>query len=106
MHAILKSPTVISIQTPNFEKKVLPKTDKYFIALDEFSSGDERIERCVEQAKRVIDKDIPILIHGETGVGKEVFVIDVDTKEVTRASPKPFVAGAWTDFCTRRYWLA
>jgi len=74
MHAILKSPTVISIQTPNFEKKALPKTDKYFITLDELSSGDERIERCIGQAKRVIDKDIPILIHGETGVGKEVFV--------------------------------
>jgi transcriptional regulator of acetoin/glycerol metabolism len=74
MHAIVKSPSVISIQTPNFEKKALSKTDKNFIALDDFSSGDERIERCVEQAKRVIDKDIPILIHGETGVGKEVFV--------------------------------
>jgi transcriptional regulator of acetoin/glycerol metabolism len=74
MHAILKSPAVVMIQTPSFEKKTLPKVSKNFIALNEFSLGDERIARCIEQAKRVIDKDIPILIHGETGVGKEVFV--------------------------------
>jgi transcriptional regulator of acetoin/glycerol metabolism len=74
MHAILKSPSVVSIQTPNFERKSSVKASKDFITLDEFSLGDERINRCVEQAKRVINKDIPILIHGETGVGKEVFV--------------------------------
>ncbi|TBW54370.1 sigma-54-dependent Fis family transcriptional regulator [Marinobacter halodurans] len=36
--------------------------------------GDEQVRRCIRQATRVSDRDIPILIHGETGVGKEVFV--------------------------------
>ncbi|MEQ5834531.1 sigma-54-dependent Fis family transcriptional regulator [Marinobacter sp. NFXS9] len=36
--------------------------------------GDEQVRRCIRQATRVADRDIPILIHGETGVGKEVFV--------------------------------
>lgn len=36
--------------------------------------GEPRLQRCIQQARRVVDRDIPILIHGETGVGKEVFV--------------------------------
>ena len=42
--------------------------------LDAIDLGDPRISKAVRQAKRILDKDIPILIHGETGVGKEVFV--------------------------------
>ncbi len=33
-----------------------------------------RVEKAVRQAERLLEKDIPLLIHGETGVGKEVFV--------------------------------
>lgn len=36
--------------------------------------GDERVGKAVRQARRLLEKDIPLLIHGETGVGKEVFV--------------------------------
>ena len=36
--------------------------------------GDSRVEKAVRQAERLLEKDIPLLIHGETGVGKEVFV--------------------------------
>lgn len=36
--------------------------------------GDPRVEKAVRQAERLLEKDIPILVHGETGVGKEVFV--------------------------------
>jgi transcriptional regulator of acetoin/glycerol metabolism len=74
MHATVKRPQLSAIQAVNFEKKKTPSAETNFIPLDEFSMGDERIDRSVSQAKRVIDKDIPILIHGETGVGKEVFV--------------------------------
>lgn len=44
------------------------------ITLDTMAFGDKRMQRAVLQAQKVIEKDIPILIHGETGVGKEVFV--------------------------------
>ncbi|MEX3073131.1 sigma-54-dependent Fis family transcriptional regulator [Vibrio alginolyticus] len=36
--------------------------------------GDSAVERCWQQANRVIDKDISLLILGETGVGKNEFV--------------------------------
>ncbi|GFM88794.1 sigma-54-dependent Fis family transcriptional regulator [Pseudomonas cichorii] len=36
--------------------------------------GDAKVEKAVRQAQRLLEKDIPLLIHGETGVGKEVFV--------------------------------
>lgn len=44
------------------------------VELQHIEFGDPQIKRCIRQASRVADKDIPILIHGETGVGKEVFV--------------------------------
>ncbi|MDY7533788.1 sigma-54-dependent Fis family transcriptional regulator [Pseudomonas sp. Bout1] len=48
------APTAINLQTLHF--------------------GDARVEKAVRQAERLLEKDIPLLIHGETGVGKEVFV--------------------------------
>ncbi len=44
------------------------------IPLDELEHGDERVRRTVKQAHKIMEKDIPILIHGETGAGKEIFV--------------------------------
>jgi len=44
------------------------------ISLERLSFGDQHIDRCINQAQRIIEKDIPILIYGETGVGKEIFV--------------------------------
>ncbi|MEX6504358.1 sigma-54-dependent Fis family transcriptional regulator [Pseudomonas zhanjiangensis] len=45
--------------------------------------GDPRVDKAVRQAERLLEKDIPILVHGETGVGKEVFV-----KALHRASSR------------------
>ena len=44
------------------------------IALDAIGPGDAKVEKAVRQAGKLIEKNIPVLIHGETGVGKEVFV--------------------------------
>ncbi|UVM25430.1 sigma-54-dependent Fis family transcriptional regulator [Pseudomonas sp. B21-021] len=44
------------------------------ISLSTLHFGDSRVEKAVRQAERLLEKDIPLLIHGETGVGKEVFV--------------------------------
>ncbi|WP_191603496.1 sigma-54-dependent Fis family transcriptional regulator [Marinomonas algicola] len=56
---------------PNIKPKMIPDN---VIALDELQHGDERVERLVKQAHKIMEKDIPILIHGETGAGKEIFV--------------------------------
>ena len=41
--------------------------------LDLLNSGDAKIELAITQIKQVLSRDIPILIQGETGVGKELF---------------------------------
>ncbi len=41
--------------------------------LDLLNSGDSKIARAIQQVKQVLSRDIPILIQGETGVGKELF---------------------------------
>jgi len=74
MHGFLKAPIKNEIQAIDFRHKSPASYGGDIIPLAQFGFGDEKISRCIEQAERVIDKDIPILIHGETGVGKEVFV--------------------------------
>jgi transcriptional regulator of acetoin/glycerol metabolism len=42
-------------------------------ALDELDLGDPAMARNIEAAKRVASRDVPILLVGETGTGKELF---------------------------------
>lgn len=42
-------------------------------ALPALAGGDPQMQASVERALRVLDKGIPVLLHGETGTGKEVF---------------------------------
>ncbi|WP_159738640.1 sigma-54-dependent Fis family transcriptional regulator [Vibrio atypicus] len=55
-----------------------PKTNtedaKAPLTLERLNMGDARLAKAINQASRILNTDIPILIHGETGVGKEVFV--------------------------------
>lgn len=86
MYGVIKRPTERIIQAVDFRQRpgataaasgpttgTSAKGDGV-IGLDQVGYGDARVSRCVRQAERLIEKDIPILIHGETGVGKEVFV--------------------------------
>lgn len=57
---------------------------------DRIEFGEPRIARCIQQATRVVDRDIPILILGETGVGKEVFVKALH--QASGRAQKPMVA--------------
>jgi sigma-54 dependent transcriptional regulator, acetoin dehydrogenase operon transcriptional activator AcoR len=36
--------------------------------------GDEKVTKAARQAQRLLEKNVPLLILGETGAGKEVFV--------------------------------
>ena len=58
--------------------------------LDALESGDALMAENVRRAKRVLDKDIPVLLYGETGTGKEVFARALHLSG-PRAD-KPFVA--------------
>src|SRR3546814_11227283 len=60
------------------------------ISLNTLHFGDSRVEKAVRQAERLLEKDIPLLIHGETGVGKEVFVKALH--QASSRSKQPFIA--------------
>lgn len=58
--------------------------------LDLLNSGDAKVEHAIQQIKKVLNRDIPILIQGETGVGKELFA-----RAIHDASPQhkgPWIA--------------
>lgn len=44
------------------------------VPFDELEHGDQKVRQVLKQARKIIEKDIPILIHGETGAGKEIMV--------------------------------
>jgi len=41
--------------------------------LDSLATGDLSLQRAINRARRIAGKDIPLLIQGESGVGKELF---------------------------------
>jgi transcriptional regulator of acetoin/glycerol metabolism len=58
--------------------------------LDGLEFGDVRMRRNIERAKKLLERDIPFILLGETGTGKDVFA-----KAIHRSShraDKPFVA--------------
>ena len=44
------------------------------VPFEELEHGDEKVRGVLRQARKIIEKDIPILIYGETGAGKEIMV--------------------------------
>lgn len=70
---LLKRPKQAPVKARVFVTEEKP-TPSSAISLNSLHFGDSRVEKAVRQAERLLEKDIPLLIHGETGVGKEVFV--------------------------------
>ncbi len=65
---VLKRPQQMPVQARVFSEPAAPKPAA--IGLKTLHFGDVRVEKAVRQAERLLEKDIPLLIHGETGVGK------------------------------------
>lgn len=59
-------------------------------SLDQLCGEDSRVSQSVSQIRRIIDKDIPVLITGETGTGKEAFARAIH--ETSSRFRGPFVA--------------
>ncbi|MHC8401788.1 sigma-54-dependent Fis family transcriptional regulator [Pseudomonas sp. MDT1-17] len=85
---LLKRPKQAVIQARLFVEPTV--TAPAAISLNTLHFGDSRVEKAVRQAERLLEKDIPLLIHGETGVGKEVFVKALH--QASSRSKKPFIA--------------
>ena len=41
--------------------------------LDTLNTGDARLQAAIDRARRIVGREIPILIQGESGAGKEIF---------------------------------
>ena len=54
------------------------------------TGGDARLDAAARRALRLVGKDIPLLIEGETGTGKEVFAQAFHASSPRRDGP--FVA--------------
>jgi transcriptional regulator of acetoin/glycerol metabolism len=59
-------------------------------AMPDICLGDERLQVEMRRAVRVFERDVPLLINGETGSGKEAFAKAVH--QASRRANKPFVA--------------
>ena len=58
--------------------------------LRQLQTGDAQMDAVVERVKRVLDRDISVLIQGETGSGKEVLARAIH--HATKRADAPFVA--------------
>lgn len=70
-------------------KKPAPETPRES-ALEQIDTGDPQVHAVIQKVRRVLGKDIPVLIHGETGAGKELLA-----RAIHDDGPrfdKPFVA--------------
>ncbi|MBZ0072049.1 MAG: sigma-54-dependent Fis family transcriptional regulator [Thiohalobacteraceae bacterium] len=80
--------------TPGTHKQVCPVDSKAHAPagglLDTLEFGDARMAQNIRIARRVLDRDIPILINGESGTGKGLFAKVIHL--VSMRSEKPFVA--------------
>jgi transcriptional regulator of acetoin/glycerol metabolism len=67
-----------------------PESMQNVPALDRLAGNDKQMDRLISQAKRLVDKRVNILLHGETGTGKEVIARALH--ESSERRKKPFVA--------------
>ena len=59
-------------------------------SLELLDSGDPTLRLAIMQVKQVLNKDIPVLVLGETGAGKELFSRAIHDASARRA--QPFIA--------------
>lgn len=78
-------------QPATIAKKPVAMTPRESAAsLELLDSGDPQFKLAITQVKQVLDKDIPVLILGETGAGKELFSRAIHDASARRN--KPFIA--------------
>lgn len=78
LSGLLKRPTSVAAPVPRATQlEPRPKSSTPQpggVSLDQIEHGDPLVRRCADQAGKVLARGVPILICGETGVGKEVMV--------------------------------
>jgi sigma-54 dependent transcriptional regulator, acetoin dehydrogenase operon transcriptional activator AcoR len=80
-----------SMQVPSISSKPVQSVPRESAAsLELLDSGDPQLKLAISQVKQVLNRDIPVLILGETGAGKELFSRAIHDAGVRRA--QPFIA--------------
>jgi transcriptional regulator of acetoin/glycerol metabolism len=78
LSAKVQRPTVAQVRPPaRAPSAVAPQSKAKNTNSPDFSTleyGDANVRRCAEQSLKVLERGVPVLITGETGVGKEVLV--------------------------------
>ncbi|MBQ0764545.1 sigma-54-dependent Fis family transcriptional regulator [Marinobacter psychrophilus] len=78
LSAKVQRPTVAQVRPPaQAPSAVAPQSKATNTNSADFSTleyGDATVRRCAEQSLKVLERGVPVLITGETGVGKEVLV--------------------------------
>lgn len=88
-HGVLRRPKRNPLNLHVFQPALKPVLQEG-VPLSAVSLGDARVDKAVRQAERLLEKNIALLIHGETGVGKEVFVKALHN--ASSRSTKPLIA--------------
>ncbi len=71
-HGSVRRPRKPRIQPRDFRSA--PTAAAPAVGLANLEQGDAQVRKVFRQAQLMLEKNIPILVHGETGVGKEVLV--------------------------------
>ncbi len=91
---LLRPPEQHPVTTGTVVRRVVPVPmaagETRIVRLDDLQFGDQTMEYNVRCAKRVISRDIPVLLTGETGTGKEVFAHAIHYEQT--GAGRPFVA--------------
>jgi transcriptional regulator of acetoin/glycerol metabolism len=83
-------PAAMIAPAPPSPLVVSTSTKKPTLTLDNLGSGDARLQAAIDKARRILGRDIPMLIQGESGAGKEMFAAAFHNSGPNAAGP--FVA--------------
>ncbi|OWW20579.1 AAA family ATPase [Noviherbaspirillum denitrificans] len=83
--------SVMHPQRCSTSRPSLPATAaRDYPALDRLAGEDPQMQRLLDQAKRLVNRRLNILVHGETGTGKEVLAKALH--ESSERAKQPFIA--------------
>ena len=89
-YAAARPPRTQPNRTLRSDQRALESVHTACPALDRLAGNDSQMQRLIDQSKRLVNKKVNILLHGETGTGKEVVARALHDSS-TRAG-KPFIA--------------